>query len=168
MPKLIVTQPDGTDVSHELTEEVVTVGRLSDNIIQIEDVSVSSHHAEVTFSSGHYVLRDLGSTNGTRVNGHGFTEGAIRDGDRIRFGKVDVRYTSENPDDARPLPEQESVAASVAESSSRPEDFANASPFKSKSKKKDPIATGILIFACVAVLVFIGAVVSIFQLQPPI
>ena len=168
MPKLIVTQPDGTDASHELTEEVVTVGRLSDNIIQIEDASVSSHHAEITFSGGHYVLNDLGSTNGTRVNDEAFTRGAIHDGDRIRFGKVDARYTSENPDDARPLPEQESVAAAVAASSSHPQDFTNASPFKSKIKKKDPAATGILVFACIAVLVFIGAVVSIFQLQPPL
>jgi len=167
MPKILITTPDGTETVHELTEEVVTIGRIADNIIQIDDVSVSSHHAKITFSGGHYVLSDLNSTNGTRVNDHGFTEGPIHDGDRLRFGKVDGRYTSENPEDARPLPEQESVAAAVAESSSRPEDFSNASPFKTKSRKKDPIATGILIFTGVAVLVFIGAVVSIFQLQPP-
>jgi len=168
MSKLIVTLPDGADAPHELTEEVVTVGRLSDNVIQIEDPSVSSHHAEITFSRGHYVLRDLGSTNGTRVNGESFTQGSIHDGDSIRFGKIEARYVSDNPDDARPLPEKEAVAAAVAENSSRPQDFTNASPFKSKAKKKDPIATGILVFACVAVLVFIGAVVSIFQLQPPL
>jgi pSer/pThr/pTyr-binding forkhead associated (FHA) protein len=167
MPKLIVTLSDGTTASHDLTEDVVTIGRVSDNLIQIDDVSVSSHHAEITFAGGHHILTDLNSTNGTRVNGHGFTEGAIHDGDRLRFGKVDARYTSENPDDARPLPEQEAVAAAVAESSARPEDFTNASPFKTKSRKKDPIANGILIFAFVAVLVFVGAVVLIFQLQPP-
>jgi len=48
MPKIIVTLPDGTDVSHELTEDVVTIGRVSDNVIQIDDVSISSHHAEIT------------------------------------------------------------------------------------------------------------------------
>ena len=167
MPKIIVSLPDGSAVTHELTEEMVTVGRVSDNVIQIDDVSVSSHHAEITFSGGHYVLTDLNSTNGTRVNDHSFTAGPIHDGDRLRFGKVEARYISENPEDARPLPEQEAVAAAVAESSGRPEDFSNASPFKSKSRKKDPFATGILIFAGVAVLVFIGAVVRIFQLQPP-
>jgi len=168
MPKLIVTLPGGDPASHEFTEEVVTVGRLSDNVIQIDDISVSSHHAEITFSGGHYVVKDLGSTNGTRVNDEVITERAIHDGDRVRFGKIEALYASENPADARPLPEQESVAAAVAESSSRPQDFSNASPFKSKSKKKDRFATGILVFACVAVLVFIGAVVSIFQLQPPL
>ena len=167
MPKLIVTLPDGTTDSHELTEETVTIGRLSDNVIQIDDVSVSSHHAEITFSGGHHILTDLNSTNGTRLNDKSFTEGPIHDGDRIRFGKIEARYASENPEDARPLPEQEAVAAAVAESSARPQDFANASPFKSKSRKKNPVANGILIFASVAVIVFIGAVVLIFQLQPP-
>ncbi len=167
MAKISITLPDGTDISHELTEDVVTVGRVSDNIIQVNDVSVSSHHAEIIFSGNHHILKDLNSTNGTRVNDHSFTEGPLRDGDRIRFGKIDCRYISENPDDARPLPEQESVAAAVAESSTLPEDFSNASPFKSKSRKKDPVATSILVFAGIAVLVFIGAVVSIFQLQPP-
>jgi pSer/pThr/pTyr-binding forkhead associated (FHA) protein len=168
MPKLIVTLPDGTNTSHELTEDVVTIGRVSDNVVQIDDVSVSSHHAEITSSAGHHILRDLNSTNGTRVNDHTFTEGQLHDGDRVRFGKIEARYTSPRPEDAQPLPEQESVAAAVAERSSRPEDFANASPFKSKSRKKDPVATGILVFASIAVLVFIGAVVSIFQLQPPL
>jgi pSer/pThr/pTyr-binding forkhead associated (FHA) protein len=167
MPKIIVTLPNGSDVTHELTEDVVTIGRLSDNVIHIDDISVSSHHAEIKFSGGHYVLADLNSTNGTRVNDQSFTSGPLHDGDRIRFGKIETRYTSENPDDARPLPEQTAMAAAVAESSSRPEDFANASPFKTKSKKRDPIATGILIFAGVSVLAFIGAVVLIFQLQPP-
>jgi pSer/pThr/pTyr-binding forkhead associated (FHA) protein len=167
MAKITVTLSDGSDVVHELTEDTVTVGRTSDNTIHINDVSVSSHHAEIVFSGNHHILRDLNSTNGTRVNGHGFTEGPLRDGDTIRFGKVDARFASEQSDDARPLPEQEAVAAAVAESSARPEDFTNASPFKSKSGKKDPLATAILVFAGVSVLVFIYAVVSIFQLQPP-
>jgi pSer/pThr/pTyr-binding forkhead associated (FHA) protein len=167
MPKLIVSMPDGSTASHDLTEDVVTIGRVSDNGIQIEDASVSSHHAEIDFTGGHHILKDLESTNGTRVNGHSFTGGQLHDGDQIRFGKIEARYTSENPEDARPLPETETVSAAVAESSARPEDFANASPFKSKSRKKDPIANAILIFAGVAVVIFIVAVVLIFQLQPP-
>jgi pSer/pThr/pTyr-binding forkhead associated (FHA) protein len=167
MAKISLTLPDGAEVTHELTEDVVTIGRVSDNVLQINDASVSSHHAEILFSGSHHILKDLNSTNGTRVNDKSFTEGPLRDGDRVRFGKIESRFVSENPDDARPLPEQEAVAAAVAAKSSRPEDFSNASPFKSKSRKKDPVATGILVFAGFAVLVFIGAVVTIFQLQPP-
>jgi hypothetical protein len=46
-------------------------------------------------------------------------------------------------------------------------DFGNASPFKKKTGKKDPIALGIMIFAGVSVLAFLAAVVTIFQLQAP-
>jgi pSer/pThr/pTyr-binding forkhead associated (FHA) protein len=167
MPKLIVTLPDGTNVTHELTEDIVTLGRVSDNVIQIEDASVSSHHAEIIATGKQYILKDLDSTNGTRVNDQPFTQGTLRDGDHIRFGKIESRYASDNPEDAQPLPEAEEVTAAVGASSHRPDDFSNASPFKTKSKKKDPIATAILAFAGVSVLVFIGAVVCIFQLQPP-
>jgi len=167
MPKIIVNLPDG-ETTFELTEDTITIGRLSDNTIQIDDPSVSSHHAEIVMSGDQHVLRDLNSTNGTRVNTRHFSEGPLRDGDQIRFGKIEARYIGQNDSSgARPLPEQEALAAAVAESSARPVDFSNASPFKTKSRKKDPIATGILAFACFAVLVFIGAVVLIFQLQPP-
>jgi pSer/pThr/pTyr-binding forkhead associated (FHA) protein len=167
MPKLIVTLSNGTNVTHELSEDTITVGRISDNTLQIEEASVSSHHAEFVASGDHHILRDLDSTNGTRVNGQVFSEGPVKDSDRIRFGQIECRYVSENPDDARPLPEQQLVAAAVAESSVRPDDFTNASPFKSKNRKKDPVSLGILVFAGVSVLVFIGAMLSIFQLQPP-
>jgi predicted component of type VI protein secretion system len=167
MPQLIVTLADGSNVTHELTEDIVTVGRVSDNVIQIEDASVSSHHAEIVATGKQYILKDLDSTNGTRVNDQPFTQGTLHDGDIVRFGKIETRYASDNPDDARPLPEAEAVSATVGASSHLPDDFANASPFKTKSKKKDPIATGILVFAGVAVLAFIGAVVMILQLQPP-
>jgi hypothetical protein len=56
----------------------------------------------------------------------------------------------------------------VAENSARPEDFANASPFKSKSKKKDPVSVAILAFAGVAVLAFVAAVLMTLQLAAPV
>jgi hypothetical protein len=65
------------------------------------------------------------------------------------------------------LPEQSTTAVEVAESSARPEDFANASPFKTKSKKKDPVSVAILTFTGVAVLAFLGAVFMILQLHAP-
>ncbi len=46
MPQIQVTLPDGTESSHELTESLITLGRVDDNMIQIDDASVSSHHAQ--------------------------------------------------------------------------------------------------------------------------
>ena len=57
MRKLQIILPDGTESTHELTEDVVTLGRLSDNTIRIDDASVSSHHAQFTLSGDEYQLK---------------------------------------------------------------------------------------------------------------
>jgi pSer/pThr/pTyr-binding forkhead associated (FHA) protein len=44
------------------------VGRAADNAIQLEDALVSSHHARVSFAGGQWLVEDMGSRNGTRVN----------------------------------------------------------------------------------------------------
>ncbi len=165
MPKLLVSLPDGP-VTHELSESEITVGRISDNMIEIVDASVSSHHASLSLAEdGDYVLTDLGSTNGTELNGKEIAEGEahkLQAGDKIRFGNIDVAYSSENPAEARPLPEAEEVAAVIAETSTRPADFSNASPFQKKQKKKDPKGLGIIALAVVAILAF-GYVVTLIE-----
>jgi pSer/pThr/pTyr-binding forkhead associated (FHA) protein len=171
MPKLLISLPDSGDATHDLTEPVISIGRVPDNVLQIEDISVSSRHAELTLDeSGDYILRDIGSTNGTQLNGREIAEGEdhkLQDGDKIVFGKIDTAYISENPADARPLPETEEVAAVVAETSKRPADFANASPFQKKKKKKDPIGLVLIIVAVLAILGFGGVVALIYSIQPP-
>lgn len=169
MPKLIVTTADGNEITHELEEPSITIGRLPDNMLQIEDPSVSSHHAQLTLTGGDYQLTDLNSTNGTRVNGQAFREWQLQNGDHVRFGKVEAFYSSEIPAAPRPLPEPVETAAvsAPAETSHRPSGFANASPFQTKKKKKDPLATGIIAFTILAILTFCGAVAMILSLQPP-
>lgn len=167
MPKLLVTTADGTEVTHELEEPLITIGRLPDNMLQIDDGSVSSHHAQLTLTGGDYHLKDLNSTNGTRVNGQTFGEWQLQNGDHVRFGKVEAVYQSEIPAEPRPLPTETAEASAPAASSQRPADFANASPFKTKKKKKDPLAAAIIGFAILAILAFCGAVAMILSLQPP-
>jgi pSer/pThr/pTyr-binding forkhead associated (FHA) protein len=171
MPKLLVSLPDSGDVSHDLTEALITIGRVPDCGLQIEDISVSSSHATLTLAEGgDYLLRDVGSTNGTELNGRAIApeeDHKLQDGDKITFGKVETSYVSENPAEARPLPEAEEVTAVVASTSKRPADFANASPFSKKKKKKDPIGLVLIITAILAMLAFGGAVASIYNIQPP-
>jgi predicted component of type VI protein secretion system len=171
MPKLLVSLSDSPS-SHDLHETTITVGRVSDNTLQIEDPSVSSYHAQLTLGEGgDYVLRDLGSTNGTLLNGKEIAEGEdhrLQDGDKVMFGNIDTNYVSENPADARPLPHAEEVAAVVAEASVRPADFANASPFQKKKKKKDPAGIIIFLVAVVAALALGGAIVLIQTIKSPL
>jgi pSer/pThr/pTyr-binding forkhead associated (FHA) protein len=69
--------------------EVNLLGRAGDNTIAIDDPTVSSHHARMSFRSGQWILEDLGSRNGTRVNGMDL-DGmlVVTHGDDLQFGEV--------------------------------------------------------------------------------
>ena len=168
MPTLKIALPDGSTASHDLTDDTITIGRVEDNMIQIEDASVSSHHAELVRDGEDYILRDLDSTNGTRLNGAAHTEGKLKHGDDLVLGHINALYESENHADAsQPMPEEAGVALQPAAQSVRPSNFSNASPFQKKSKKKEPAAVAILAFGVVAILAFAAAVAAVMSLQAP-
>ena len=163
MPKLIIS-----GVTHELVEQVITVGRAPDNSIHIDDPSVSGRHAELRAVGKAYQLRDLGSTNGIRVNGSATGEITLHSGDRIRFGAVDARFEGDMPIGAtQPLPAATKVDVKVATTSIRPADFANASPFRTRSKQRDPGRTALFIAAAIAFLALIAGIIAVLTMHAP-
>ncbi len=76
----------------ELTPDPMTVGRSSACNIRIADAGVSSKHAKVWCEDGQYFVMDLGSTNGTRVNGVTVKECRLADGDEIMVGSSSLRF----------------------------------------------------------------------------
>lgn len=83
--------PDGQRI--ELADEPVIVGRLPECQVNLSDPNVSRRHAEVRRSGNEFVLFDLGSTNGTRVNGTQISgERRLRDGDEIGVGAIAIRF----------------------------------------------------------------------------
>jgi sigma-B regulation protein RsbU (phosphoserine phosphatase) len=77
---------------------LLAVGRSSRHTIHIPDGTVSKDHAEITFRGGQYFVRDLGSRNGTRVNGREAREPIVLEaGDRVEIGHVVLRVTGEEP-----------------------------------------------------------------------
>ncbi len=168
MPKLLISLPDAGEVVHELSESTVTIGRVEDNALQIDDASVSSHHAEIRKTGAGYVLKDLGSTNGTFINGEPLSgEHTLEAGDRVVFGKIEASYATEESERSKPLPREEATKAAPAASSHRPEDFGNASPFQNKRKKKSPADAVALALTGLAVLAFAAALYSAHALQTP-
>jgi pSer/pThr/pTyr-binding forkhead associated (FHA) protein len=163
MPKLQISLPDGSQLDHELTDETITVGRAPDNTLVINDASVSSHHAQIAPGGEGYILTDLGSTNGTRLNSTTCTaeaEYGLSAGDKIVFGKINAVFDPENAgEDAQDLPDAEAPVAAVAKSSVKPSNFMNASPFQKKTAKKDPAGMGIMVLAAIALLGVIGVTV---------
>ncbi len=117
MPKLIIS---GT--TYELVDDLVTIGRGPDNTIVINNPSVSARHAQLQLAGETYRLKDLGSTNGTRVNGKPVTETLLSFDDRIRFGATEASYEGDTSG-SRPLPQLEEIKARPAELSAVPADF---------------------------------------------
>jgi pSer/pThr/pTyr-binding forkhead associated (FHA) protein len=70
-----------------------TVGRAADNAVVLPDPSVSAYHCEVLVHGGEVIVRDLGSSNGTFVNGTRLSnqQAPARNGDRVQFGNVEAR-----------------------------------------------------------------------------
>ncbi|MFH8610486.1 FHA domain-containing protein [Streptomyces sp. NPDC018029] len=84
LPKLLLPSPD----SHH----PLRIGRDPANGLRLSHDTVSRVHAELRWQGGMWVLRDLGSTNGTSVNGRRVTGAAVvRDGDSVSFGRMAFR-----------------------------------------------------------------------------
>jgi len=75
-----------------LGEHTVTIGRNPDSTIVLADPNVSRQHAEVRPRGTGFVLLDLGSTNGSKVNGSKTREHELMDGDELSFGNTKMRF----------------------------------------------------------------------------
>ena len=75
-----------------LGDTVVTIGRLPECVLVLEDPNVCRHHAEIRPSGTGFVLADLGSTNGSKVNGIKVSERVLQDGDELTFGATSFRF----------------------------------------------------------------------------
>lgn len=75
-----------------LTESVITIGRHPDSNLVLADPNVSRNHAEIRPRGEHFEVVDLGSTNGTRVNGVRVDNQVLEDGDEVSFGNTRMRF----------------------------------------------------------------------------
>ena len=81
----------------ELKVDKTTIGRSDDNVFQIADPSVSSHHCEVLLRGSDVVVRDLNSTNGTYINGKETKEDVLKPGQILRLGQIEMRLETGAP-----------------------------------------------------------------------
>lgn len=96
MPQLTIITPQENQRQIDLPTEGGYKGRIGrDNHceIVIAEPSVSSEHALIEYKNGSYIIEDLGSTNGVKINGHTpMGASALFDGDKIRLGDVQIIY----------------------------------------------------------------------------
>ena len=107
MAKLVLTM-DGLVLKEiSLTKERTTIGRKPHNDIQIDNLAVSGEHAVVVTILSDSFLEDLGSTNGTLVNGQPIKKHFLQNNDVIELGKYRLRYVGDAAESAEQPPEFE-------------------------------------------------------------
>ena len=92
MPVRLVALDEGPDITLDRT--MVVVGRHPDCDTRLDSLRVSRHHCCMTQESGEVMVRDLGSTNGIRINGQRVEIGRLRPGDELSIAHI--RYRLEN------------------------------------------------------------------------
>ena len=114
MPKLTLVLDRKPVQVYELDQQVIRIGRGETSDVLIDNVSVSRRHAEIREENGAWLLRDLGSSNGTFLNGQRVhADQPLRPGDEISLGKFSILFERVL---AEPLGAEAAVLAGAAES----------------------------------------------------
>ena len=98
MPKLVSVVVQKTGQKIPLKTSKVKIGRDPSNQVVIpDDTFTSRHHAWITYEEGDFWIEDLGSTNGTLLNGHPVVKRQVLSaGDKIRVGHTELTFEVEN------------------------------------------------------------------------
>lgn len=137
-----------------LDQDRVSVGRSKDNVISLDETTVSGHHALILDEGGRFIVRDLQSTNGTRVNGREIRggESVLKAKDLVQFGSVEFVFEGEPSGDA----EEDAGAMAVEVTAgpvAAPDSFTNMSPFGARKPHGSKIWTAVLVLSGVVAIV---------------
>lgn len=91
---LVVKRGSEAGTTFELGKELTSAGRAPDADIFLDDVTVSRRHAEIVRQADRYLLRDVGSLNGTYLNRERIVEASLHNGDEVQIGKFRLVFLS--------------------------------------------------------------------------
>ena len=175
MAKLVILTQGLTGRAHELNVDRTTIGRVDDNLFQIAEPSVSSHHCEVHLRGSEVLIRDLNSTNGTFINGEKIAESILKPGQTLRLGNIELKLEAAGAPAASaaapaagspPPPPKRQVEATMViprgvsmselESGGRPPGFDTSKEF---SKKRNKAGFVFWIAASLGILLIVGLLI---------
>jgi pSer/pThr/pTyr-binding forkhead associated (FHA) protein len=170
MAKLVVLSAGMTGRTHELKADKTTIGRVEDNTFQIAEPSVSSHHCEIVLRGNDVVVKDLGSTNGTFINGEKVSESVLKPGQILRLGQIEMRLETEAMAAAaqpkkpatQTLAMQRGVNLSELETGARGPGFdTKGTGFSKKDNKANKIVVGVAVGLGVVIVLLLLYVFAI-------
>jgi predicted component of type VI protein secretion system len=181
MPRVTIAVPGAIPQPYRFSVErqKIRLGRSSDNDIVIDSPSISNHHAEIDRTASGYVLRDLDSTNGLKINDVRVKTLDLAELGRIRLGDVELNFELAAEEAAAidaetpKLPKLPSVAAEepLADPAAGPP-AAEEAPARKKRRRSVPAANlklspaSLAILAVIAIVaLFVGANLRHYQLR---
>ena len=119
MAKLVLHRAGGEMRDIPLDQDRITIGRRADHDVCLPFPAVSADHAEIITVMADSFLHDLGSTNGTFVNGERVSKHFLRDRDRIDIGRQQLVYLKNNAETIEPLPVEKPDAKPAAKETAK-------------------------------------------------
>jgi pSer/pThr/pTyr-binding forkhead associated (FHA) protein len=98
---VVITEGYAAGMEYQVTRSYTVIGRESNADIPLKDPLVSRQHAVIVYHDGRYVLKDLDSTNGTRMKDALVKQADLRHGDRFRVGDTILQFILEESRRAR-------------------------------------------------------------------
>lgn len=143
--------------------DTVRIGRRTGNPIVLDEPSISGIHCVITRTGRCFILTDLDSTNGTRLNGAPVHEARLNPKDILQIGNVELMFDGDDVE-----PDQASASAPravdfVPELARGPAEFQNGSPFKARNERRQR-KFWILLIGLVLLSIIGGVVFYILQI----
>lgn len=152
--------------SHEIARDKVTIGRNSTNLIVIEHPTVSGRHCFISRQGRRYAVTDLGSTNGTRVNGRDVEqESPLNPKDLLQVGSVEFMFDAEDAEIVEPIPlgrSETRVEIAQGAATSAPISFGSISPFG--ARRRDNATLWYVLIVAVGLLALAGVGIVLYRL----
>ncbi len=143
MAKLILTLDNTLVREVPLDKERIMIGRKPSNEIQIENLAVSGEHACIVTILNDSFLEDMGSTNGTLVNGQPIKKHILQNNDVIEIGKYKLKYVAGAPAQGAPAEDFEKtmILRPSAKAAAKPAAAPAAAPAPAAAKPSMPPPT---------------------------
>jgi pSer/pThr/pTyr-binding forkhead associated (FHA) protein len=164
MAVLIGMSADVKGKNYNIDRDEFTLGRSSDNAVVLGNHTVSGRHCTILREGDHYVIRDHGSTNGTRVNSKEIKEGTpLRPKDLLQVGAVEFLFNSEEiPIEDLPDSNMQTQVLITQGPTAAPDSFNSISPFG--ARRRDNPGVWIVIIVGVGILALGGVAYFFYKL----
>ncbi len=160
---LILSEHFQGQKNYELTEGFYSIGRVPERQICIPDKSVSSNHCEIRRNEdGTYSAIDLGSSNGTRINGIRITEQQLNHSDILQIGVIEIMYHSEEDTLNTKSSAQTGINLEDSAGGLKMNQMENVSPLKRGVKKSDGKKANIVMYMIIGVLAIPVVILTIY------